>query len=197
MRRVRGVDVSHHQGTVDWSEVAGEGMRFAWVKVTEGSTFTDPQAAANWREASRAGLAIGGYHFFGMCGGGAEQGRHFADTLADLPAGNDVHTLPPALDIELSEECGPERAELLRELRALLTELERRTGEPTLVYVFPDAERRYRIAGALDRPQWVRRLGDRPPARRWTVWQRSMTAEVPGIDGPADLNVLNDPSWLR
>ncbi len=33
---VRGVDVSHHQGTIDWPVIAGQGIRFAYMKATEG-----------------------------------------------------------------------------------------------------------------------------------------------------------------
>src|SRR5436190_24372522 len=42
---VDGIDVSHWQGTIDWSQVAGSGYRFAILKATEGQTFDDPNYA--------------------------------------------------------------------------------------------------------------------------------------------------------
>ena len=44
-RRVRGIDVSHHQGAIDWQAVARDGVQFAYLKATEGTTFTDPAYA--------------------------------------------------------------------------------------------------------------------------------------------------------
>ena len=44
---VLGVDLSHHQGAVSWPQVARAGMAFAYLKATEGSTYTDPTFATN------------------------------------------------------------------------------------------------------------------------------------------------------
>jgi lysozyme len=55
-RYVQGVDVSHHQGPIDWRALAGSGVRFAYIKATEGSDYVDPAFAANWTEAARAGV---------------------------------------------------------------------------------------------------------------------------------------------
>ncbi len=43
------------------------GLRFAYVKATEGGDWTDPRFEKNWREARRAGLRVGAYHFFSFC----------------------------------------------------------------------------------------------------------------------------------
>ena len=40
---VRGIDVSHHQGEIDWAKVAGAGVRFAYLKATEGRDLRDPR----------------------------------------------------------------------------------------------------------------------------------------------------------
>src|SRR3954469_22613633 len=58
----RGIDVSHHQGTINWDAVAGDGVEFAWMKATEGATFRDASFARNWHQAGAAGLARGAYH---------------------------------------------------------------------------------------------------------------------------------------
>ncbi|MEJ7832860.1 MAG: hypothetical protein WKF79_08110, partial [Nocardioides sp.] len=79
---------------------------------------------------------------------------------------------------------------LLREVRAFLDVVEDATGQRVVVYAFPEFELTYRTAEALDRRQWVRRVGDRPPARDWWLWQRNTAASIDGIAGPADLNQL-------
>ena len=59
-----GIDVSAHQGTIDWVRAARDGITFAYVKTTEGRDFTDERFDENWREA---GLDRGAYHFFTLC----------------------------------------------------------------------------------------------------------------------------------
>ena len=39
---VRGIDVSHYQGVIDWERVSREGLHFAYVKVSEGGDWRDP-----------------------------------------------------------------------------------------------------------------------------------------------------------
>ncbi|GAB2774934.1 hypothetical protein GCM10027020_30070 [Nocardioides salsibiostraticola] len=187
-----GIDVSHHQGSIDWAAVSRDRVDFAYLKATEGRTFTDPRFAANSRAADSAGLRVGAYHYFSLCSAGGEQGQHFAATMAAQTDAGVRLALPPAVDLELLGSCTgpPAREELLAEVRAFLEVVEQATGQRVVVYSFPDFEERYGFADDLDRRQWVRRLGDQPPGRKWWLWQRSQTASVSGVDGPVDLNVL-------
>jgi len=186
--RVRGIDASHHQGPIDWPAVAGNGIAFAYLKATEGTGFVDPRFATHRREALDSGVRVGGYHYFQLCSPGAEQAAHFAEVLGEPGRGE----LPPAVDLELAGSCAtpPAREQLLAEVRAFLETLEARTGRRTVVYLYPELEDRYGFAAVLDRRQWVRRLGDAPPARPWWIWQRSQTGSVAGISGGVDLNVM-------
>jgi GH25 family lysozyme M1 (1,4-beta-N-acetylmuramidase) len=59
-----GIDVSHHQGEVNWHAVAEAGISFAFAKATEGATFVDPQFLRNWALIKDAGIVRGAYHFF-------------------------------------------------------------------------------------------------------------------------------------
>ena len=187
-RLVRGVDASHHQGDIDWERVRRDRIEFAYLKATEGSTFTDPRFVQNARGARAAGLRVGGYHYFSLCSAGVPQAEHFTDVLASSGA----RGLPPAIDLELRGNCAdpPPRADLLREVRAFVDVVERRTGQRVVVYAYPEFEERFRIATALQRPQWVRRIGSTPPSRDWWIWQRDDQASIDGITGPADLNVM-------
>ena len=59
---VRGIDVSHWQGSITWSSVAADGVDFAILKATEGRKWVDPTFATNEAQAQLAGLHTGGYH---------------------------------------------------------------------------------------------------------------------------------------
>ncbi len=191
-RLVRGVDASHHQGDIDWRRVRADRVEFAYLKASEGASFVDPRFAGNARAADAAGLRVGGYHFFSTCSPGRPQGEHFVDVLASAPATSAADAMPPAVDLELQGNCAqpPPRAQLLAEVRDFLAVVERATGRRVVVYAYPDFEARYRFAGALDRRQWVRRIGDRPPARNWWIWQKDDRAQVDGFSAPADLNLM-------
>ena len=187
-RPQRGVDVSHHQGEIDWRQVSRDRIDFAYLKATEGSSFTDPRFVSNAREARQAGLRVGGYHYFTLCSPGTPQAEHFVSVLESAPA----RTMPPAIDLELLGNCAdpPPREDLLREVRAFIDVVEQRTGQRTVVYAYPEFEDRFQLSEDLDRRLWVRRIGDTPPAGDWWMWQRDDQAEIAGIDAPADLNLL-------
>src|SRR5687767_5289040 len=59
-----GVDVSNHQGAIDWEAVAADGIDVAYLKATEGGDHVDRRFAASWDAARAAGLDVGAYHFF-------------------------------------------------------------------------------------------------------------------------------------
>ena len=92
---VRGVDVSHYQGTIDWPVLAAQDLDFAYIKATEGSSHTDEKFAENWEAAKDTGLRIGAYHFFSFDSPGESQLKHFTETV---PAFRQM--LPPVVDFE-------------------------------------------------------------------------------------------------
>ena len=61
---IRGVDVSHYQGDIDWEVLSRQDIRFAYIKATEGSSHTDERFRENWDHAADTELKVGAYHFF-------------------------------------------------------------------------------------------------------------------------------------
>jgi len=187
---VEGIDASHHQGPIDWARVADHGIAFAYLKASEGTGFVDPRFAAHRRAARRHGVDVAGYHYFQLCSDGTAQAEHFASVLGP-PASGATDRLPPAVDLELAGSCtDPPAADvLLAEVREFLDLIDRRYSTTTMVYLYPEFEARYGFADDLaDHPQWVRRLGDRPPRREWQVWQYDDAGSIPGVSGGVDLN---------
>lgn len=100
MTVLSGVDVAsfqHPHGDeleIDWPEVAAAGVRFAWVKATEGNTYHNPFFAVDTAHAAAAGIARGGYHFARPDETPADvQAQHFRAICGRLD-------LPAALDAE-------------------------------------------------------------------------------------------------
>jgi lysozyme len=92
---VRGVDVAHYQGEIDWDVLAAQDLDFAWIKATEGASHTDPRFAANWAAATRTDLLVGAYHFMSFESPGADQAAQLAAEVPATPG-----TLPPVIDLE-------------------------------------------------------------------------------------------------
>jgi lysozyme len=187
-----GVDVSAHQGQIDWAAVAGDGIGSAYLKATEGATFRDPAFAANWRDARAAGLDVGAYHFFTLCRSGDDQARNLVDALSSVGAvdgPDETHTLPVVVDLELGGNCSarPPRAQIQAEIQEFVRVVEGETGRPVTYYLLAPFEDRY--PPTSERARWTRRLVLRPDGD-WVWWQVSNRARVNGIDGPVDLDVV-------
>jgi lysozyme len=180
-----GVDVSHHQGEIDWEAVAGDGISFAYVKATEGGDWVDRRFAENWDGAADAGLERGAYHFFSPCTDGAKQARHF---LATVPP--DPRALAPAIDLELGGNCAgrPDARVVAAEVDVFVDAVEEAWGRPILLYVLDDWEEIYPVRYD-GRPRWDREILFRPEGD-WDIWQIHGFADVEGIDVRVDLNVM-------
>jgi lysozyme len=178
-----GIDVSSHQGNIDWTRVRSNGIAFAYIKATEGDTYTDPDFADDTTRAASNGVAVGAYHFFSLCDPGTRQADHFLAVTAHRNL-----TLPPALDLEFGGSCHtrPDQAEVRAQVNGFVHEVQRRTGRPVLVYESAAFAQGYREVGPTVR--WVPRFLFRPGGA-WTVWQVDGIARVPGVDGSVDLDV--------
>jgi lysozyme len=183
---IRGVDVSHHQGEIDWSRVAQERIAFSYVKATEGADLTDSRFAENWRAARASGLRVGAYHFFSLCRPAREQAARF---LATVP--RDDHALPPALDVELGGNCAsiPPVEDVRRALHAWLDIVARASGARPIVYVTREAYDLFLRDAGFGEPIWIRDLW-REPEQPFVLWQFRARGRVAGIRGPVDLDTF-------
>lgn len=136
-----GIDVSAHQGAIDWEAVTADGIEFAYVKATEGGDFVDRRFAENWAAAGAAGLDRGAYHFFTLCTPGDVQARHVLAV-----AQPEASALPPAADLELAGNCAgrpPARA-VGNEVGRFLSAVEEAWGQEAVLYVGEDWARSIR-----------------------------------------------------
>ena len=181
-----GIDVSHFQGTVNWAAKFSSGIRFTWIKATEGVTFRDPAFGTNYTNAFRAGVIRGAYHF-------ALPDRSTGATQASFLVAHggawsrDGRTLPATLDIEYNPygaTCyGRTKAAMTAWIRDFVTTYKARTGRAAVIYTTTDWWTRCTGNSAsfgLTNPLWIARYASAPgtlPAG-WsvrTVWQWTAT----------------------
>ncbi len=186
---VRGIDVSHHQGPIDWTQAAAGGVDFAYIKATEGATFQDPRFADNSRQAAKAGVKWGAYHFFTLCRKARDQAANY---IATVPKG--APSLPPAVDLEFGGNCAarPLRKHVLAEIRELLGALEAHYGMRPVIYATSEFFERYLAGEFPDHGFWLRSIVFQPRygTDDWLIWQFHNRGSRPGVNGPVDLNVF-------
>ena len=192
---VRGVDVSHHQGEIEWDELSADGTSFAYIKSTEGGDWTDSRFSVNWREADEAGVLRGAYHFFTLCTPGTDQAAHMINTVPNEPG-----MLPPAVDLEFGGNCAvrPSVAEFEVELTAFLQAIEAHYRMRPVIYTNARFYNRYLDQSLLDVSWWIMSPVWGPwGSPEWTFWQY-FPGRRDGVDGRVDRNVFRgDEAELR
>ncbi len=188
---IHGIDVSKFQGDIDWSKVADSGVKFAWIKATEGGDRADARFQANWTGAKEAGIPHGAYHFVYWCRPPMEEMANFEQ---NAPVEDDA--LPPVLDVEATPTSPTCHRHLTQEgaiadMQVMLNEMERHYGKRPIIYTTLDFYQAILSDGAFsDYPIWVRSTKYHPAvkygSRAWRLWQYQSDGWVPGIGGKVD-----------
>ncbi|MBM3545014.1 MAG: glycoside hydrolase family 25 protein [Alphaproteobacteria bacterium] len=200
---VQGIDVSYYQGEIDWQTVKSAGIRFAFIKATEGGDHLDPKFLENWEAAKRAGVARGAYHFVYWCRPAHEQALWF---MLNVP--QDPDALPPVLDVEWnghSKTC-PRRVSretALTKMKIMLDAMQAHTGKRPIIYTDPAFYRDVLKGEFAEYHFWLRSVAAPPSKiygdRKWAFWQFTQTGHVPGVKGKVDRNAFNgtESDWNR
>lgn len=185
---VRGIDISAHNGAVDFESLARQGIDFVYIKATEGTDFIDRYYLDNSRRVLRSGIPSGAYHFFRFDTDGELQGLNFHNAIRGKS-----FELPPAIDIEeWGNPDGHATAKIVERLRRMLQTMER-LGHTPILYTNKDGYNRF-IKGNFDNyPLWICSFTDPPLDRtrsNWMFWQYSHHGKLDGIEGSVDMNVF-------
>lgn len=184
---LRGIDISHYQGNIDWAKVAASNS-FAFIKATEGEKNHDPTFAKNWAGAQTAGLPVGAYHFFNPAQDAGIQAQHFCDALDTVEGPR----LPPVLDIE--KTGGVSQTLILAKVQKWMDLVEKHTGQRPILYTYTSFATSNRLAKKFSAYKlWVAQYGKLKTPKlcgwsKWTFWQYTSSGKVPGISGNVDLD---------
>ena len=187
-----GVDVSYHNGTIDWAQVKAAGNEFAFVRISDGTGFHDPQFATNWAGAKAAGLVRGIYQFFRPSQDVAAQADMVIAAVGTPVPGD----LPPVIDVEATGNLSP--ASVAAKVRSWVDRVKAATGIDPIVYTGKFFWRD-EVGGPTSfagNPLWIAQYTTlcpdlTSPWNTWAFWQYSETGKVPGISGGIDLDRFN------
>ena len=192
---VRGVDVSSYQGNIDWKTLEKNGIDFAFIKASEGSTYRDRTFAKNIKNIKKTGIAAGAYHFLSFESSGNSQTENFISAFGEAKL-----ELPPVIDLELYGDY-ISKPPPVSEVRKILNEMVEGIYEKYDVYPIIYTNRRaysLYVSGAYQECDiWMCDLIKKPTlpdGRVWKFWQYSHTGKMSGYDGEEgyiDLNLFN------
>ena len=185
---VHGVDVSHYQGKVNWTTVAEQDIRFAFLKATEGLTYQDSFFQRNWAQLDTLDIYRGAYHYFHADRSAQHQAFNFIQTVRLFPG-----DMPPVVDVEVTKDASP--TELRRKLQTWLTMVEIHYQRRPIIYTYQNFYNEYLSGYFDDYPIWIARYNQHQTPelkddQRWHFWQYGERGSVAGIRGPVDLNVF-------
>ena len=194
---LRGIDVSTHQGTIDWDEVAGAGLSFAVIKATQGRSeataglrnFTDSKFKRNIIEARRIGLRVGVYHYLTAqtVSEAMEEAKYFLSVIEPYKPLIDLWAV---VDVE-SKYLPKDKTLLTQIVNTFCSCLVTAELEP-MVYTNPDYLK-HRLNDISYWPLWLalwRKKTNVPTVKDYPamkLWQWGGEA-IPGIGGNVDAN---------
>jgi lysozyme len=182
-----GIDVSYHQDAIDWPRVRRAGIRFAFIRLSDGATVRDVKFQTNWAEAQRAGVVRGAYQYFRPDQSVTAQ----ADLMVTAMRDRAPSDLPPVLDIEV--DAGLTSAVVAERAAAWIASVRSRLGVEPIVYTGGDLWRNGGAGPLGDQPLWLAHYTQGCPVlpapwTRWRFWQHTDHGAVPGIEGSVDLD---------
>lgn len=186
---MRGVDLSHWNGNVDFNVLKKNGVSFAILKAggDEGNFYKDSKYNKNYNLAKQTGMNVGAYYFVGRnftCSAvGLEDAKHFISLLKGK-----VFEMPVIVDIEVTPftlKVGATEAAI-----AFCRELEK-NGYYAMIYSsdISGFKSRLNIERLVAFDKWVARYGSQPVyVKEYGMWQYSSKGTFPGHKGNFDLN---------
>ncbi|MEU7736465.1 lysozyme [Streptomyces griseus] len=189
--QTEGVDVSSHQGNVAWATLWNSGVKWAYVKATEGTYYKNPYFGQQYNGSYGVGMIRGAYHFATPnTTSGAAQAHYFVDNGGGWS--RDGKTLPGVLDIEWNPygaQCyGLSQAAMVNWIRDFTNTYRARTGRDAVIYTatswWKDCTGNNAGFGATN-PLWVARynttVGELPAGWGFhTMWQYTSTGPTVG-----------------
>lgn len=189
-----GIDVSHHQGVINWKDVAHENIAFVYVKATEGATYTDPRFHENMKGAIDAGLATGAYHYFRMTSGATEQFKNFKKALSEYK-----FQLVPMIDVETSDEKPVK--ELQDSLDVFIKLLKEEYGCPPMIYGTQSSYNTFCAPKYNRYHLYIGRYGSNSPEIKgpgtYTIWQYTESGKIKGINKHVDICRFNPKYTIK
>ena len=187
--KIKGIDISHWQGRIDFKKVKESGIDFVIIKAggSDAGFYKDKMFETNYREAKAAGLSIGAYYFVGKFFYGVVSGAADAERFAKILEGKEFD-YPVFLDVETTDA---RYKELATDAAIAFCETLEKKGYFVGIYASDISGYKEKLNHdrIMDYTHWVARYGNNPDVcRERDIWQYSSKGSVDGISGSVDMD---------
>jgi len=191
---VRGIDISAHNGIVDFEALSADSIDFVIIKATEGATFKDRAFDDNMRMVRRSSLAVGVYHFFRFDSPGHMQALNFLNCIR----GRDFD-MPLVIDVEEWGNPSDVSTDVVLDRLSEMADYIVARGYRVMIYTNKDGYARFFNNRPGRFPLWICSFTNPPGPSEWQLWQYSHRGGVDGVDGNVDMNTFNGSrdDWRR
>ena len=199
-----GIDVSYHQGTIDWAKVKNSGVSFAIIRCGYGSNFSsqdDTQFLNNVRGAQTNGIDIGIYLYShaqnttGNDSSATSEAQHVLRLLdeAGLKPGDLAYPVYYDLEENSQANLGPSK---IADLATTFCNIISDAGYDVGIYANQNWWRNYLTDSVFSTAGWNKWVARYPGSNKATdsgvsgteIWQFSDCGNVDGINGNCDMN---------
>ncbi len=185
-----GIDVSKWQGSINWAAVAADGVKFAFIRASDGTGYIDEYFHQNWEQAKQNGITVGAYQFFRPNQNPTAQ----AELLLEMMGTLGPEDLPPVIDVEATGGLGP--GAIASAISEWLSVVEPAVGAKPFVYTSPGWwNGNVNSPDFGDLPLWVAHWGTNCPSmpNGWSDFVFHQTSDSGSVGGlsPVDENVFN------
>lgn len=202
MAKIIGIDVSEHNGALDWAKIKAAGIGFVIIRTGYGVSHTDNYFKRNMEGALAQSIPVGVYHFsYALNAAGAKNEAAFVLKL--LEPYKDKITLPVFFDFEYDTVDYAKKQgvtlgkEAFNAHTVAFCEAVKAAGYKPGTYYNLDYLRRYVDINRVGKyVQWYAQYASSASASGWAIWQYSSSYTIPGCSGRFDVNVLGDASLL-
>lgn len=188
--QIKGIDISHWNGNIDFDKVKASGIEFVIIKAggSDKGFYTDSKFKINYEKAKAAGLFIGAYYFAGKNFRGIEAGIADAERFIEQLKGLQFE-YPVFLDIEAQENRYKDE---ITDAAVAFCETMEKAGYYVGIYAsdisgYKDKLHHDRIKSYA---HWVARYGKEPTVcKEYGIWQYTSKGSIPGISGSVDIDI--------
>ncbi len=189
---VRGIDISHYQGEINWNKLRNASLQdapvsFVFIKATQGNNIWDENFNQNFYNAKKNDIIRGAYHYFSPYSSAKSQAEFFCK-IVQL----EENDLPPVLDVE--ETGNYTKKELQREVLTWLRVVEKHYGVPPILYTSYKFRTDNLNINEFDHyPYWIAHyyVSKLEYKGEWKFWQHTDAGKVDGIKGDVDIDLFN------
>lgn len=200
MAGIKGIDVSHWQGTIDWDKVKAAGIKFAIIKAggSDAGFYTDSKWEANYTGAKAAGIPIGAYYFVGRDCVTAAAGKADAERFIKILKGKQLE-----YPVYMDNEAQPASAKAgITEAAIAFCETMEAAGYFVGIYgsAVSGFQERMDDSKLKAYSHWVAQYADKCTySGEYGIWQYSSTGRVDGIKGNVDMDYgyIDYPSIIK